>query len=125
MPRFAVYLIVIALVGSAVFLWVTRKPTLGVPETVRAFLEAARSQDFVAARAYCTPDLAPHAIRGWMVGGFTYEVLGVSEETQSTAELEAVITKESKKLYFAFRIVQWRQPVAHQHDDAETLSNRW
>jgi len=100
-PLFIGTLVVLVLVGGLACYWLMRKPAMGAADTTRAFLDAARAQDFNTARGYLTPDLSTAGIRNWMVGGFTYELSDPEDETPATADIEADIIKGAQ--HFAIR----------------------
>lgn len=95
---------VLALVGVAVYFVWLRHPPLTPSETVGAFLEAARRQHFKEARTYCTDDMAQAAIRAWMQGGFSYEVIEPMQDGPSSAEVEADITRGTQKFTLHFSL---------------------
>lgn len=103
-PLFIITLTVLGVSAAICTWWLMRSPAVGVDDTVRAFLEAARAQRFDEARTYCTPDLARDAIRSWMSGGFDYHLNEVECPTPYTADEEVDITKGAQKFIIRFSL---------------------
>ena len=58
-----------------------------VEQTVDAYLQAARTRDKPALDRVCAESYRSHALRTWMQEDFTWTVVSVKEETETTAQV--------------------------------------